>query len=256
MGENVYLEKGGIGKIPNSRNIIINSDDINRCFLNLCDNSVYSHEEELKNGFISLPNGCRAGICGTLIKRKDGSFWLRDINSINIRIASEIKGVAKDLFSKNLSGGVLFCGPPHSGKTTFLRDYIRLLSDNGEKIGLVDSRGEIAAVNCGKPTLDVGINTDIMTGDHKEFSIISILRTMAEDTIAFDEIGTAEELELIRGGFNGGVRIITTIHAENLESLLKRNKKIPILSLGVFSHIIMLDRRFQFKIIKADDIFA
>lgn len=256
MGENRFLAPNSTLSFKNNHCIIAESEDLRKCFINLCDNSVYSHEEEIKQGFISLKFGNRAGICGTIVNRPNGEYWIKDINAINIRIAHEIKGVAQEIADKNLYGGVLFCGPPHSGKTTYLRDLIRLLSDSGEKIGLIDSRGEIAAVNGGLATLDVGNCTDIMVGGRKEFSIECLLRTMAEDTIAFDEIGSMEELKLIEACFNAGVRIITSIHSASIEELIARNNKIPILNSDAFSHIIMLDKKFQYKIYKVGDIIA
>ncbi len=249
-----FLEQRGIGILPSSRNIILGADELERCFVALCENSVYAHEKELAEGFISLPYGCRAGVSGTYINRPDGSIGIRDISSINIRIANEVKGAARELVAANLDGGVLICGAPHSGKTTLLRDYVRRLSDLGERIVLVDCRGELASVKDGVPTLDVGVNTDVISGGEKHRGIENALRALAPDIIAFDEIGSAREVEAISDCLNSGVRVITTIHASSMLELRLRDKKMDLLGCGAFSNIIMLNKFFRFRIYKSEDL--
>ena len=55
------------------------------------------------------------------------------------------------------------------GKTTILRDAIRKISDGidsigfkGKTCGIVDERGEIAAIYQGIPQNDVGLRTDVI----------------------------------------------------------------------------------------------
>ncbi len=249
-----FLEPYGTSYIPSVKTISITTEELDCCFLNLCENSVYAHEDELSKGYISLSGGFRAGVCGRYIRRTDGGFGLREISSINIRIAKDIKGFANPLLSLKLEGGVLICGAPHTGKTTLLRDYIRLLSNLGEKIALVDCRGELAASRKGEPILDVGVNTDVISGGKKQICIENALRSMAPQTIAFDEIGNKEEVNEVSDCLNAGVRIITTLHAACPSQLIKRNEELNLLSFGAFEHLIFLDKNFKFKVYKADDL--
>lgn len=249
-----YLERGAISVLPSCRNIIISQDELEESFVKLCENSVYSHENELIHGYISLQSGNRAGVCGTTVIRTDGSSWIRDISSINIRVANEVIGCATKLVLEAISGGVLICGAPHTGKTTLLRDYIRQVSNLGERVALIDCRGEIAASNSGIPTLDVGINTDVTTGGTKRQGIENALRGLSPDVIAFDEIGGRDELNSIADCLSAGIRIITTLHAGGIGELLKRNKNLKILETGAFDNIVMLNKRYEPQVFKVGDL--
>jgi len=255
-GRVVFLEKKGLSYNATSQNINLMEDELKESFLKICENSVYSHENEIVKGYVSLPNGGRAGVCGTYIERPNGSVWLKDISSINIRIAKEVKDCAKDLYLKNISGGILICGPPHSGKTTFLRDYVRLISNGGKNVTLIDTRGEISAPSGGVPTLDIGINTDVIFGGRKSFCIENSLRAMSPDVIAFDEIGKLEELNAIADSLNCGVKVIATIHAYDKEELFLRNQKLPILETGAFGYIVFLDKSYKYEIVKVRDVIG
>ena len=248
----VYAETSGYSIIPNCRSIILSKSQLEECFYKLCNNSVHSHEREIAEGYISLPFGCRVGVCGTVVNRIDGSVGVRDVSSLNIRISHEVKGCACVL--TELDGGVLICGATHSGKTTILRDYVRVCSDNGETVSLVDCRGELSGSHLGVPTLDIGINTDVITGGSKQSGIENTLRSMSPDMLAFDEIGSLAELESIKECFNAGVRVVTTFHTENAEELLLRNRNLPILNTEAFKYIVMLDRNYTPKIYKKENL--
>lgn len=245
--KNYYIASAGRTFAPSKECEFASSDDINNTFFALCGNSVYSHENEISNGFISLKGGGRAGICGTV-----SGNTVRDINSINIRIPHEVKGVA--IKAAELCGGLLVCGPPHSGKTTYLRDYLRIKSNSGENCCVIDCRGEISAVVYGNPTLDVGINTDTITFGNKAKGIENALRSMNPDIIVFDEIGTREEVKMLSDCLNSGVSVATSLHCNNTEELLLRNKSLKILETGAFKYIVMLDRDYNSKIYSVGDV--
>lgn len=60
----------------------------------LCDNSIYSYQTQICNGFITLYGGHRVGITGS-IAMKDGKVSnINYISSLNFRIAKEIIGVS------------------------------------------------------------------------------------------------------------------------------------------------------------------
>lgn len=95
-------------------------------------------------GFLTLRGGHRMGLCGRVTCERDG-LVLREIGSLCLRIAHEVKGCGADTVRMLCGGGALIAGPPGSGKTTLLRDIVRILSDEGTAVGLCDERGEIAA---------------------------------------------------------------------------------------------------------------
>ena len=59
-----YVDKnGGVNKDFNTA-YIVSDEEIEECYESICQGSVYAHTEEIKNGFITLENGCRVGVCG------------------------------------------------------------------------------------------------------------------------------------------------------------------------------------------------
>ena len=73
-----------------------------------------------------------------------------------------------------------------------LRDIIRNLSNGfgrfkGQTIGVVDERGEIAAIYKGIPQNDIGIRTDVIDNVPKPEAMRILVRSMAPQIIACDE---------------------------------------------------------------------
>ncbi len=222
-------------KLPKNP-IVADKNDINQTLALLCSNSVYLHESEIRQGFVSVVGGCRAGVCGSF--NADG--MLVSVNSINIRIARQILDCAKALLPF-ADSGLLIAGPPGSGKTTLLRDIIRLLSsgENGKyyRVSVIDSRCEISG---GVGVFDLGFNTDVIYTQSKAAGTQIALRTMFPDVIAFDEIGTDNELKQVANCFNAGVGILTTAHCSTYKDLKKRKIINNIIKSGAVSHIALL----------------
>ena len=238
-GETVFLKNDGQTCFTLGDGLIYITDaEILECFNLLCDNSVFAHENELKDGFIIMKNGCRAGVCGRLC---DNGI-MQDITSINIRISREIKGCANELCTLYNGGGLLIAGPPASGKTTLLRDLIRQLSSglNGRinRIAVIDSRGEIS----GGGALDLGLATDILNAEQKAHGVEIALRTMFPDIIAFDEIGNTAELNAVSNCFSAGVKIITTAHIESIYDLKNREVTKQLTESGAINQIAVLPK--------------
>jgi stage III sporulation protein AA len=227
----------------------VTQEDIAQSVISMCAYSVHSHQEEMRNGFISLRGGHRAGISGTAVIENGRIGAVRDITSINLRIARDIEGVALPLMDKVFSGtrlcGLLIAGPPSSGKTTVLRDLARQLS-NGRlgrfmKCVVVDERSEIGAVFDGIPQNNLGICCDILSGYPKGEGIIHAVRTLSPQVILCDEIGGVDETNGIIEGLNCGVKVIATAHAGGMEELLMRPQIKRLLEQGAFERIIQLE---------------
>ncbi len=241
QGDTVFVKENGQTEfLYNSNFPILSAADIEECFYLICKGSVYAHEEELKNGFVVMKNGCRAGIFGTL--HENG--YMQDITSINIRVAREVIGAANEITNNLGGGGLLIAGPPGSGKTTVLRDLIRQVS-NGvagkfQRVAVIDGRGEISGSYGGKRANDLGVNTDVLLTQNKASGIEIAVRTMFPDIVAFDEIGTVEELKSVRECFNSGVKIYTTAHIESQADLMKRNVTAELIKSGAISQVAVL----------------
>lgn len=235
-GETFFVSKFSLLSQGTENAYLVTSDDIFEAYKNLTQNSVYTHLREIKQGYIMMKFGCRAGITGAFSEE----VGITHISSVNIRIAREIFGVADKLISLYKGGGVLICGSPGSGKTTLLRDFIRQLSGSGKRIAAVDSRGELSASYKGVCYNDLGANTDVLLGFKKEKGIEIALRTLYPNIVAFDEIGTVDEVIKITHCLYGGVDIITTAHLEGIDFINRRNVVKELFNTGAISTVVML----------------
>lgn len=211
-------------------------------FQNICNYSVYSFQNEINNGYITLKGGHRAGICGTAVIDNGKIISIKDISTINIRIAREIIGCSDTLSSKvNPKKGVLICGMPCSGKTTLLRDYARKLSYK-YKVCLIDERNELSSNHNGIAQNDIGM-CDVYDSYIKDDAITHAVRSMSPDIIVCDEISTLNDIKTIENSVNSGVSFICTIHADSKEELMKKENIRKILKTGAFSQLVFLSSR-------------
>ncbi len=251
-GSQFFVCKGGTFMLPRTDSVYVAPADLNDCFLKLCKHSVYSHGSELCEGYISLEGGHRAGICGKVVVKDKRIETIRDISSINLRIAKEIPHSADEILKHYNGGGILICGGPGTGKTTLLRDICRQLAGGSvgdcKKVAIIDSRGEIAAVSGGVPYTDVGSTADIITDVPKAKGIEMALRTLFPDVIAFDELGDMSEVSAVIQSFNSGVTVITTAHIGCQEDLAKRPTVSALLKTGAIEWVVLCYRGFTFKI--------
>ncbi len=212
--------------------------DLEESFRLICFRSVYSHLNEINNGFVIMRGGHRAGISGTFC----GGGGVTFVSSLNLRIAREFFGAAD--FLKGRYGGLLIAGPPGSGKTTVLRDFIRSLSSGlyGEfyRVAVVDARGEISASFEGVAYNDLGENTDVLLGIEKGEGAEIAVRCLYPHFVAFDEIGNERELSGISNCISAGVNIITTAHVKDQNDLMKREITRRLLISGAIDTVAVL----------------
>lgn len=252
---------------PNDNMILADKTDIDESFRSICNYSIHSHQNEIKNGFITLRGGHRVGISGTAVYHEGTLIGMRDISSINIRIAREITGSADELFralKNNISSGLLIAGAPASGKTTLLRDIARQLSSgicgNIKKVAVIDERGELAGTYMGVSQNDLGFCSDVLNGYLKADGILQAIRSLSPEFIICDELGGNEEVRAVEQGLNAGVSIISSIHAGSIDELLKRKQAIELLKTGAFGSVVLLnghDKPGKVKeIYRAGDLLA
>ncbi len=224
------------------------SVDIEESVRRLCNYSVHAYQNEMINGYITLAGGHRVGICATAVVGAKGNVSaIRNVSSINIRIARQIEGaanqLAKEVFSDKIRS-VLIVGEPISGKTTILRDTARILS--GKEFGymrvcVVDERGEIAATSEGISKMNVGIGCDVLDGYPKSEGMLIALRALSPDVIICDEIGSDNDVKAIENIANAGVKLIASIHSDNMSKLIKRPQFIRLMQTSAFDVAVVLD---------------
>ena len=170
----------------------------------LCDNSIYSYQTQICNGFITLYGGHRIGITGSIAMKEGKVSNVNYISSLNFRIAKEVIGVSDKVIEfivnkKELEiNNTLIISKPGTGKTTMLRDIVRNISNMGFTTSLIDERGEIAAMYKGVPQNDIGLRTDVMDNITKSLGMKIAVRCMSPQVIVADEIGTKEDIEAIK----------------------------------------------------------
>lgn len=244
--ENYFLTHDG--NVSSGETLLfVTPGDIEQTVKEICNYSIYSFQNQIKNGFITLKGGHRAGICGTAVISSSEIINIRDISSINIRIAKEVKGCCDPIVKRlgiNLTQSII-AGPPSSGKTTFLRDIARKLSlgEAGEpqKVAIIDERSEIAAVYRGIPQCDIGF-CDVLNGYPKDLGILQATRVLSPNVIICDEIGSDNEALLIKQGLNCGVGVIAGIHAGTLEDIFNKSQIVSLLKSGAFKKIVLLNK--------------
>lgn len=218
----------------------------------LTNHSVYSFEEELRRGFVTVAGGHRVGLAGRTVLEHGHVKHFRDITGFNIRIARECKdaGIVILPYLLDIPAGTihhtLVVSPPLQGKTTLIRDLCRLLSygdwraKRGFKVGIVDERSEIAACVKGVPAFDVGPRTDVLDGCPKAEGMMMMIRSMSPDVLVVDEIGRSEDAYAIHEALHAGIRVIATAHGAGLEDAQKRPIMRQLLADRVFQRIVII----------------
>lgn len=243
-----FVTQGGrVSYILSTASVRASQEEVTECFQAICGYSIHSCQDSICNGYVTLPGGHRAGLCGTAVCENGRTKAVHDIASINLRIARQVLGAADPLvarlFQKELPS-LLLAGGPGSGKTTLLRDLARQLSiGNGcetHRVAVVDEREEIAAVYEGIAQNDLGYNCDILNGYPKGEAILNALRSLSPEIIICDEVGNLEEIQAIEAGVNAGVKFIASIHAASVQELLRRPQAKRLLETGAFDHIVLL----------------
>lgn len=207
--------------------------------------SIHSAKESIKEGYVTVSGGHRIGICGTAIVRDGEISGFRNLSSLNIRVAKEIKGVSKSVikfFGDNtLCTSILIAAAPGVGKTTLLRDYLRVVSNSGVRCSLIDERSEIAACVRSIPQLDIGKHTDIIEAAPKDKAVMLLLRTMNPQLIAFDEITAPEDTKALLKAAHCGVKLLASAHACSIQDLKNRMVYKELLDENVFDYIVFID---------------
>ncbi|MDD4169045.1 MAG: stage III sporulation protein AA [Desulfotomaculaceae bacterium] len=228
--------------------------DMERVIQLISNSSLYALEEELRNGFITLPGGHRAGITGKAVLDGGKVRTLKYLSGCNIRISREISGAASVVLPYLLDGNegifhTVIVSPPCCGKTTMLRDLIRQVSNGvpelgfpGMTVGVVDERSEIAGCYKGIPQRDVGLRTDVLDGCPKAEGMMMLLRAMNPRVIAADEIGRHEDVKALEEVLNAGVKVIITAHGKSLSELLERPVLGKIIKSKMLERFVILGR--------------
>lgn len=230
-GSYVYL--GGYG-LTEKKEKAIYCDilDISDTIFRAGNYSVYSVEEQIRQGFLTAEHGERIGLAGEYVLEKGKVHALKHFTSLCIRVPHEVIGSGEEVYNICMSDTVcnlLLISSPGLGKTTILRDLSRILGVKKKKnILICDERGEISSEN-------VGESSDVIKFCDKERAFEAGIRAMRPDILITDELSLAD-IPSIKRAIKAGVYVLASAHFSTFEAV---NKEF----LELFEHFVLLDNQ-------------
>lgn len=246
----------------------VRREDVDETLQCAARSSLYAYGEEIRQGFLTVQGGHRIGVAGKTVLENGHIKAIHPITFLNVRFSHQMIGCAAGIRPYLTDPGTgsiqntLLIAPPRCGKTTLLRDLIRMVSEgeigagaagdlggseNGmrkgadarkgkmvemgrryggkvrpQNVGVVDERSEIAACYQGIPQNEVGCRTDVLDACPKAEGMMMLIRSMAPDVVAVDEIGGSADLEALRYVMNCGCRILATVHGNSMEDIWEK----------------------------------
>lgn len=231
---------------------IVEKEDLLETLEYISNYSLYAFENEMRQGFITIEGGHRVGITGQVLLEDGKVKNIKHVSSLNIRISHEILNCADIVFpyisENHMIKNTLIISPPRCGKTTLLRDVIRQVSDGNQwvegcSVGVVDERSELGGAYMGVPQNQLGIRTDILDCCPKSEGMLMLVRSMAPQVIAVDEIGSEKDIAALEYAMCCGCKMIATVHGTTMKEIMEKPMVTRIIESKQFERYIVLSNK-------------
>lgn len=255
------VENRNIPMVADNGILISEFEEIELILEKLCEGSVYSFADTIKNGYLPYC-GTRIGVCGVGSCVDEEYIGQKNITSISIRIPGFIPNAADDFLSVALckgienSMGVLCVSPPNCGKTTFLRALAQglsdIYSDFAMRVCIIDEREEIYNRSFFENCI-----CDVISGVPKFLSAQNAVRSMSPQVLVFDEIRNEEESEMLCRAYSGGIYVAASVHGNRINDVMSKKYIRLAVENGVFSTLYFINRngcKIQGRIVNINNL--
>lgn len=221
--------------------IILCVDEIFAIVLRACDNSVYAYNDSIKQGYITK-FGIRIGLAGRCVKEFEQVVTMRDFTSLCIRFPHQVIGCANELFDLIYADGriksILLVSPPGCGKTTALRDLVRITSEKTKKnILMIDEKCELYSDG-----FNVGDTTDVIQCCDKKFGLFIAVKNLSPEVVATDELTALSDAEGVLFAGKSGVCVFATVHGSSVSDIVCKEYLKPAIKEKCFDYLVSIEK--------------
>lgn len=246
-GKLCYISKNGVS-LDKEHAVYATNGLIEHIIQVATNESLYSANEQIKQGFITCTDGIRIGLCGELVFDGQILKTIKNFSSLNIRVPHEVRNCSLNflpfLFDNNEFRNTLIISPPGAGKTTFIRDFCYQISKQQnviKNILVLDERSEIATQV--DSSIDIGEFCDVLRNCTKDYGFLQGIRSMKPDLIVTDELAGIKDSKAVENASACGVNIMASIHASDIYDLKNKSEFSELLSKKIFKRFIVLSNR-------------